>query len=217
VTKSEKKKSQKTKRTNQTNNGMSKNALIVFVKNGSNVKTRIAQETDADTAMAVYAALVNQCVALCSSLYDIDVLVYYSPMISENDLWNNVAKAKHLQSEGDLGSRMKSAFEETLDKYDKAVIIGSDCPYITKDHLFMAFESLDKADIAIGPAFDGGYYLLGMHTLIPQLFESIKWSTDTVYYDTIDVLFSQRKSVQILERLNDVDHYTDYLEWKKGL
>lgn len=196
---------------------VSKNALIVFVKNGSNVKTRIAQETDADTAMAVYAALVNQCVTLCSSLYDIDVLVYYSPEIRDNDQWNNVAKAKYQQSEGDLGARMKAAFEATLDKYKKAVIIGSDCPYINKDHLFMAFDALDKADLAIGPAVDGGYYLLGMHKLIPQLFESIKWSTDTVYYDTIDVVFSLRKSVQILERLNDVDHYSDYLEWKKGL
>jgi uncharacterized protein len=196
---------------------MSKNALIVFVKTGDNVKTRIAQETDTNTAKAVYAALVNQSVALCSSLYDIDVLVYYSPEISDDDLWNNVAKSKHLQSGEDLGSKMQTAFEATLGKYDKAVIIGSDCPYITKDHLFMAFEALDKSDIAIGPAFDGGYYLIGMHTLLPELFESIQWSTDTVFYDTIDVVFSHRKSVQILERLNDVDHYTDYLEWKKGL
>jgi uncharacterized protein len=196
---------------------MNKNALIVFVKNGSNVKTRIANETNVETALSVYAALVNNCASLCTNLNEIDVLVYYSPEITDEDLWNSIAYKKNTQAEGDLGNKMKSAFEQTLSIYAKSIIIGSDCPYITQNHIYSAFESLNKADVVIGPATDGGYYLLGMSRYTPQIFEGIAWSTQSVYYDTIDVLFSERKSVQVLERLSDVDHYSDYLDWCKNL
>ncbi len=196
---------------------MNKNALIVFVKSGSNVKTRIAKETNVETALAIYEELVNSCANLCNALFEIDLLLYYSPKITSNDVWESIAFKKLTQVEGDLGTKMKCAFKETLEKYEKAVIIGSDCPYLTRDHIYMAFESLNKADVVIGPAVDGGYYLLGMNSFIEKLFEGIQWSTSTVYYETIDILFSERKSVQVLERLIDVDQYGDYLRWKKGL
>jgi uncharacterized protein len=195
---------------------MNKNALIVFVKNGNNVKTRIAKETDTATALAVYNALVHYCHNLCFGLIEIDTLVFYTPEINDQDNWNDIASKKHLQVEGDLGARMKAAIDLTLESYNKAVIIGSDCPYITKDHIYMAFEALNKADVVIGPALDGGYYLLGVNNTIPAIFEAIEWSTETVFDHTIDKLFSLRKSVQLLERLNDVDHYSDYLHWKSN-
>ncbi len=195
---------------------MNKNALIVFVKNGNNVKTRIAKETDTETALAVYNALVYHCCNLCLGLIEIDILVFYTPEINVQDRWSDIASKKYVQVEGDLGTKMKAAIDHTLESYNKAVIIGSDCPYITKDHIYMAFEALNKADVVIGPAIDGGYYLIGMNNAISAVFDSIEWSTETVFGQTMDKLFSLRKSVQLLERLNDVDHYSDFLDWKSN-
>ena len=88
-------------------------------------------------------------------------VVYYGDFVNEDDGWNDYDK--QLQTGNDLGQRMLNAFQERFaDGASRVVVIGSDCLAITPDHIRLAFDALNQADVVIGPATDGGYYLLGM-------------------------------------------------------
>jgi glycosyltransferase A (GT-A) superfamily protein (DUF2064 family) len=81
-----------------------------------------------------------------------------------------------------------------------------------------AFAALENNEVVIGPAADGGYYLLGMKKLHPELFQNIAWSTDRVYAETIAVLQQQDLCYQTLETLTDVDEEKDLPEeWRRAL
>ena len=102
-------------------------------------------------------------------------VVYYGDFVNPDDGWNGYDK--QLQTSGDLGERMAGAFQEQFAAgAEKVVIIGSDCLAITPDHLKQAFAALDTADVVIGPATDGGYYLLGIKRPHPFLFQDMPWS-----------------------------------------
>ncbi|MDF3818861.1 TIGR04282 family arsenosugar biosynthesis glycosyltransferase [Leptospira sp. 96542] len=122
----------------------------------------------------------------------------------------------YLQSSGDLGQRMKNAFAEQLMNAQKVVIIGTDCPYITKEILDESFDKLDECDIVLGPAKDGGYYLLGMKETTPEIFECITWSTSSVLKDTLTNVKSLRKKYILLKELSDIDTISDLTEWQKS-
>ncbi|MBL0110440.1 MAG: glycosyltransferase [Saprospiraceae bacterium] len=109
---------------------------------------------------------------------------------------------------------MLNAFRLTPE-YEKILIIGSDCPGITNDIIEQAYTALDFHDVVIGPSHDGGYYLLGMNTLIPELFQHIPWSTDQVLLETIKVLQHKRLLYKLLPTLRDVDTIEDW-EAEKG-
>jgi uncharacterized protein len=188
-------------------------ALIVFVKNTSAVKTRIAAVAGSEKASMIYEELLNHTSKLCDSLDDIDVIVFYSSDFQSSDIWKGNAQSKHLQAVGDLGTKMNDSFLKILNTYSKAVVIGSDCPYITKKDIELAFDSLSIADVVIGPADDGGYYLIGMKRPMPYLFSNIEWSTSDVFSKTIDAIFLNNNSVQILRRYSDIDLYQDYINW----
>ena len=116
----------------------------------------------------------------------------------------------HLQAEGDLGKKMQAAFAELFDAgYRKAIIIGSDCPGLQASHVQQAFDALAKHDVVIGPAADGGYYLLGMNRLHDQLFQAKSWSTETVYRETLADAEAMGLSHYVLPMLHDVDTVED--------
>jgi len=104
---------------------------------------------------------------------------------------------------------MVHAFETTLKKYSKAIIIGSDCPEISPDIINEAFTQLDSHDVVIGPTYDGGYYLLGMNEMTPELFKNIAWSTETVFDQTIEIIKNAQLSHAVLEKLSDLDYLED--------
>ncbi len=105
---------------------------------------------------------------------------------------------------------MSHAFDQLFKKgYEKVVIIGSDCPGLTTNHMEEAFVSLDHHDVVIGPAHDGGYYLLGMKELHPKLFENKNWSTASVFNDTMTTINMLELSCHQLEKLTDVDEEKD--------
>ncbi len=160
--------------------------IIIFVKNlvRGKVKTRLAATMGADYALKIYKDLIAHTTSVVQKL-KANKIVYYSDKIEKEDRFNEqFSKAK--QQGGDLGERMKNAFREVFQQdYTKAIIIGSDCPSLNEDILSDAFESLDNNDIVIGPAYDGGYYLLGMKTLYSSLFQNIEWSTPNVFTTTI--------------------------------
>ena len=93
--------------------------------------------------------------------------------------------------------------------YAKIVIIGSDCPELTGFIIDDAFEKLHSHDVVIGPSTDGGYYLLGLTHLLPDLFKDKEWSTNKVLVETIKDIVRLKKSSYFLTELSDIDTAED--------
>ena len=105
---------------------------------------------------------------------------------------------------------MLKAFEESFAAgIQETLLVGTDCPGLTVAVLRRAFASLREHDVVIGPATDGGYYLIGASRPHPELFLGIEWSTDTVFEDTITACADHGLTVARLERLRDVDTLED--------
>ena len=120
------------------------------------------------------------------------------------------------QPQGDLGSRMAQAFQVGFDRGVKAsVIIGTDCPELTAALLTAAFQALQQTDLVLGPATDGGYYLIGLRRSAPELFESIAWSTERVFQQTVDIASKLNLSLSCLPMLADVDRPEDLPVWDR--
>ena len=188
---------------------MSKNRLLIFTRNPEfgRVKTRLAKTIGNQKALDVYVFLLNKTKEITENL-PFDKAVYYSANIQKNDFWDVQKYQKKLQKGENLGVRMRNAFEESFaENYEKVIIIGSDLYDLTSEIITDAFSKLQKNEVVIGPAEDGGYYLLGMKKLHPKIFEHKKWGTDTVRRDTL--LDLEKVSVHLLEELNDVDVFED--------
>ena len=184
--------------------------LIIFVKNPKpgKVKTRLAASVGDEKALEIYLRLLE--ITRNEALRTNCVRnVFYSDEI-ESDSWDDDHFNKFVQQGNDLGDRMKNAFEQVFALgAEKAVIIGSDCPQISAEILETSFIELDKNDVCIGPAKDGGYYLLGMKKLHPFLFEEKEWSTDSVFDDTLAQLSEHHLSSSELVQLSDLDTADD--------
>ena len=186
-----------------------KTALIIFVRNPvlGKVKTRLAATMGNEKALAVYLSLLNHTKKITENL-PVTKYVFYADEINENDLWNGFEKK--LQTGTGLGQRLKNAFEELFILGHKQVcIIGSDCYQLTTCIVKEAFEKLQSNDVVIGPATDGGYYLLGMCSPLKDLFRGIAWSRENVMADTLKLALVLKLLVQHLPVLNDVDEEKD--------
>ena len=186
-----------------------KTALIIFVRRPvlGKVKTRLAATIGDENALLVYRHLLARTKNITQELA-INKFVFYADEIDTDDLWNGYEK--HLQSGYDLGERMKNAFQLLLKEgFRKIIIIGSDCLEMDACLLNNAFKELNKTDVVIGPAKDGGYYLLGMKNNHSFLFDISNWSTATVYADTINLMNVNKLSYTALTKLKDVDTEDD--------
>lgn len=184
------------------------NTIIVFAKNPEwgKVKTRLAATIGNNKALEAYKLLVKHTESVIEST-NIPVAVYFTTYIDEQESFCFANGKKHIQIAGDLGAKMKQAFEEQFNAgHNKVVIVGTDCYELRKEHLLQAFKALDTNDVVIGPANDGGYYLLGMSSYNPALFDNITWSTETVLEETIAIINKQNKQYALLETLVDVDN-----------
>jgi uncharacterized protein len=120
------------------------------------------------------------------------------------------------QPTGDLGERMRQAFQVGFDRGVKAtIIIGTDCPGLTVEILTAAFQALEQTDLVLGPATDGGYYLIGLRRSAPELFESIEWSTERVFQQTVAIASNLNLSLSCLPMLADVDRPEDLPIWDR--
>jgi rSAM/selenodomain-associated transferase 2/rSAM/selenodomain-associated transferase 1 len=116
------------------------------------------------------------------------------------------------QAGASLGDRMSSAVSAAFaDGCRRVVVIGTDCPQLQAIDLEYAFDSLVHTDITIGPAVDGGYYLIGLRESLPAVFENINWSTDTVLQETLEKIRECRKTNSLLPALSDVDYPEDLI------
>lgn len=187
----------------------SKNALIVFTRNPElgKCKTRLAATVGDVAALNIYTFLLKRTAQITTSV-KADTYVFYSEMVRENDLWDDNLFRKKMQTEGDLGLKMQTAFEELFTLgYQQVIIIGSDLYDLESLDIETAFEQLISNDYVVGPAEDGGYYLLGMKKMKAAIFQNKNWGTDSVLRETLADL--KDSSVALLEEKNDVDYYED--------
>jgi len=187
----------------------SESLLIIFTKNPKigKVKTRLAATTDNETALNIYKFLLQHTLSVTENL-EVSKEVYYSEAIAKKDIWKPDIYSKKLQKGNGLGERMKNAFEEGFKNgYKNIIIIGSDLYDLQQPDLENAFKVLAKKEAVIGPATDGGYYLLGMNKLFPEVFREKDWGTASVLEETLKDLKNQ--DFALLEARNDVDYYSD--------
>lgn len=186
-----------------------KNLLIIFTRNPvlGKVKTRLAKTVGDKTALDIYTFLLKKTkeITLDSPC---DKVVYYSEKIIKNDIWNCNSFRKEVQSGEDLGAKMKNSFYDAFENnYRKVVLIGSDIYDLESYHINEAFKKLDTNDVVMGPALDGGYYLIGLKKMHPKIFDNKKWGSSTVRKDTLKNL--EKVDVHLLPILNDVDVIED--------
>lgn len=195
-----------------------KEAVIIFVRvpEKGKVKTRLARTEGEDFALAVYKKLLEHTREVALEV-EAERYLFYTPFPVKEDAWEEQYFNKQMQVDGDLGTRMKTAFHQAFqDGKEKVIIIGSDCPSLSVHHLHDAFQQLEYHDLVIGPSTDGGYYLLGMNRMHAFLFENKKWSTDTVLQDTIDEVLNAGLTLHTLPALTDVDEIADLpMGWMK--
>ena len=188
---------------------MSKNLLIVFTRNPElgKVKTRLAKTVGNAIALKIYTFLLERTRDIAVQV-SADKAIYYSVKVRENDIWDANIFQKHQQVGEDLGIRMLHAFKNGFKAgYEKVMIIGSDLYDLTAETIENAFMALENNEVVIGPAEDGGYYLLGMNSLEEKVFKNKDWGTETVRKDTLEDL--KDKKVFLLGELNDVDVFED--------
>lgn len=189
----------------------SKNLLLIFTRNPElgKAKTRLAKTVGDETALEIYKFLLQKTKDISKKVSS-DKAVYYSVKIRNNDIWNENTFQKHQQTGEDLGIRMLNAFKNGFESgYKKVMIIGSDLFDLTSENIETAFTELDNNDVVLGPAEDGGYYLLGMNSLEENVFKNKEWGTETVRKDTLSDL--KDRDVKLLEFKNDIDVYEDIL------
>lgn len=188
-------------------------SLIIFIKNPAlgKVKTRLAATIGDEAALAVYHKLSQRAREVALAL-DVPRHLFYSDFIDNHDAWDNALFIKKQQVGQDLGERMHLAFVDTLQTSSKAVIIGSDCPLLTSEIVQVALDQLDEHPFVLGPALDGGYYLLGMRKPAPGLFENMEWSMEDVAKITLERMAELEASCYLLPALPDIDVEED---WQK--
>ena len=188
---------------------MSNSLIMVFVRNPElgRVKTRLAKTIGDQAALEIYEILSKHTAKIISEI-DSDKLIFYSEKIQDNDIWTVINCKKQIQTKGDLGEKMLDAFQYGFSLgYKKIIIIGSDLYSLRPKHIESAFEQLENYDVVIGPALDGGYYLLGLNSVIPEIFKQKQWSTSSILKDTLSDL--KKFNVNLLKPLNDIDTYED--------
>lgn len=193
-----------------------KEGIVIFQKNAQlgKVKTRLAATIGDQAAFEAYGLLVKFTHKAISQ-NEAPKILFFSDHL-ESDLAKYPQNYRfELQLGTDLGEKMSNAFQQLFEeKFDRLIIIGTDCAEITSELISDAFEKLDKNEVVIGPADDGGYYLLGMRRFIPGLFEGIPWSTDQVTALTKEYLTRNEIPFALLPTLSDVDFAEDWNRFK---
>jgi len=191
---------------------MSKNLLLIFTRNPElgKIKTRLAKTIGAEKALAIYKFLLAHTKKVTENIA-CDKAVYYSVKVREDDLWNGEIYQKKQQLGEDLGIRMQNAFQDAFaNGYEKVLIVGSDLIDLSEEIIEKGFLQLASNDVVIGPAEDGGYYLLGMKSVHPNVFKNKNWGTSSVREETLNDL--KDKKVHLLNELNDADVLDDIKE-----
>jgi len=192
-----------------------KKGLIVFAREPlpGEVKTRLAAAVGDQAAVDLYETMLQDVLKTARQLTDIEIVVFWDcekeslPILSEKYSCNSSC-----QVAGNLGQRMQAAFEEMFaDGCELCCIIGSDAPDLPLSYIQEAYKLLAtlQADVVLGPSLDGGYYLLGLRELWPQLFVDISWSTADVLGQSLIALQGLELKTTLLSEWQDIDTVED--------
>lgn len=185
--------------------------VLIFCRNEipGKVKTRLAADLGEARAMDIYRKLCDHTATVVAPVAAARIVCYDS-RIETNDRWDPCATDRWLQHGNDFGVRLGDAVQRAfIQGYDKVILIGTDCPQLTTAILESAFEGLDHHDAMIGPAADGGYYLLALKTFHQEFFRNKKWGTDQVLAETLADAGRLGLRCGELPVLRDVDTVSD--------
>lgn len=191
------------------------NTLGIFVKHprAGMVKTRLARRLGGEDAAELYAAFIADLTDRFRAAADRRVLGYTPADESAERYFRAVAGNDYVlwkQLDASLGERIAAFLQEHLAAADdRVVLIGSDSPSIPRGYVDEAFELLATRDVVLGPATDGGYYLLGVRGACPRIFDRIDWSTAQVLQQTVDQVVERRAVLGLLPPWYDIDHEHD--------
>lgn len=193
---------------------MSHRVLGLFAKRPEpgQVKTRLASSTSPAWAAEVAAAFLHDTLGSLARVDSRRVLAF-APSTGRDFFAGIVGERFALtpQCEGDLGRRMRTFFTDQFEAgADAVVLLGTDSPTLPVAHVQQAFDALEKADVVLGPATDGGYYLVGAAKRVPPIFDGIAWSGPRVLAQTIDRLAAAGLTLALLPPWYDVDTLDDW-------
>ena len=189
--------------------------LIIFVKapRPGFVKTRLAEAIGPAAASAAYEALLTTVLERVQALQNVELRFTPDDAVSEIASWLQPSWAAVPQGAGDLGARLSRAFDKAFAAGCMCVTaIGSDCPGITELDIRQSWDLLAQNDAVLGPANDGGYWLIALKAPAHDVFTNIDWSTSRVLEQTIAILARTGRSYHLLRPLRDVDIVED---WKR--
>jgi len=197
--------------------------LILMLKfpTPGTVKTRLAPALGQQRACELHRALVRQTLAEVARFakrepVTVEVRLAGAPDVAAGRAWLGESVTIREQGEGDLGERMDRAVHCAFaEKASEVVVIGGDCPQLTAEHLAAAFAALAHDDAVLGPAADGGYYLIGQRRPLSVLFQGIRWGSTEVLAQTLAVARAHSIAVAQLATLHDVDLPEDLSFWAK--
>ncbi len=192
-----------------------KKGLIVFAREPlrGEVKTRLAAAVGDQVAADLYESMLQDVLKTARQLTDIETVVFWDcekeslPVLSEKYSCNS-----RCQIAGNLGQRMQAAFEEMFaDGCELCCIIGSDAPDLPLPYIQESYQLLAamQIDVVFGPSLDGGYYLLGLRQLRPQLFVNIPWSTADVLEQSLAAAQGLELETALLPEWQDIDTIED--------
>ncbi len=192
-----------------------RSSLLLFVRcpKMGKVKSRLAAALGEGTALDLYESFVFDLISRLGGRSH-PLLIVFDPPDAEEEVRNWLGRGYVYipQAGNNLGERMENAFVRSFaEGIEKAILIGSDIPDLTNHIISEAFGSLDTHEAVIGPATDGGYYLIGFQrgTFLPEIFHGITWSTGSVFAETMKVLEEYGYGTHILPEWRDVDTLED--------
>jgi rSAM/selenodomain-associated transferase 1 len=193
----------------------SNNRLLLFVKSPikGHVKTRLAAETSGDFVVELYKCFVEDIISLAEDL-DVHLELCFYPANRKTTFlkWLGEKYCYTPQVGDNLGKRLRNAFDKAFEEgFSNVVAIGSDSPDLPIRYLMKSYEVLGAHDAVIGPANDGGYYLIGFSKegFIHEAFDNISWSTDCVFEQTVSILKQHGRKIHLLPLWYDVDTIED--------
>lgn len=192
---------------------MKKELLVLFSKEPvcGQVKTRLGNYIGMNASSSIYDLMFRHIINNVVSDKDYDTIIYKTSE-SSKDYFEEATKGMIIknQPEGSLGLKMQGVFKLCFaQNYKRICIIGTDCPDISRFDIQKTFELLKTCELVLGPAEDGGYYLIGLSGFYPQLFEDIPWSTGSVFSATLEIAGSCGIKYKLLSVKTDIDEETD--------
>ncbi len=189
------------------------NSIAVFARRPllGSVKTRLSPAVPADLALDLYRGMLADAIGVAREAGTDRVVVHWAGEASAESPFDLPAGVEVREQRGaDLGERLTAAFAALLvAPGDRAVAIGADCPELTAVTLRSAFALLDGHEVVLGPARDGGYYLIGLGRPVPALFRDVPWGTAGVFAATLARARDEGLRVGELPPLDDLDTPAD--------